>query len=123
MRSSDNGGNAAKPYRVEWTVNHELKPIRETASEPAVEYLAAVIGDGSATQKRGVEAGALARRIKSLVESDAPIVDPPHKTVRPMRHGAIAKLLPPFPDGTGDERALVNAGSPSSTSQGPSLVP
>src|SRR5216684_6892428 len=107
MRPSENGGEAAKPYRVQWTANHELKPIRGTAHEPAVEYLAAVTGDGSATQKRAVEAGALACRIKSLVESGAPIADPRDKTVRPTRYGDIAILMRAFTDVAIYERALV----------------
>jgi ATP-dependent helicase/nuclease subunit A len=118
MRASENGGEAAKPYRVEWTVDHELKPIRETANEPAVEYLAAVTGDGSATQKRAVEAGALACRIKSLVESDAPILDPRDKTVRPTRYGDIAILMRAFTDVAIYERALVEAEIPCYTVKG-----
>jgi ATP-dependent helicase/nuclease subunit A len=118
MRASENGGEAAKPYRVEWTVHHELKPIRETANEPAVEYIAAVTGDGSATQKRGVEAGVLAHRIKSLIESGAPIVDPRDKTVRPTRYGDIAILMRAFTDVAIYERALVDAGIPCYTVKG-----
>jgi ATP-dependent helicase/nuclease subunit A len=118
MRSSENAGNTAKPYRVEWTVDHELKPIREAANEPAVEYIAAVAGDGSATQKRGVEAGALACRIRSLVESGAPIVDPRDETVRPTRYGDIAILMRAFTDVAIYERALVNADIPCYTVKG-----
>jgi len=118
MRSSEDGGNAAKPYRVEWTTNHELKPIRKTANEPAVEYIAAVTGDGGATQKRRIEAGALAHRIKSLVESGAPIVDPRDETVRPTRYGDIAILMRAFTDVAIYERALVDADIPCYTVKG-----
>jgi ATP-dependent helicase/nuclease subunit A len=116
MRSSENGGNAAKPYRIEWTVDHELKPRREAAHQPAVEYIAAVVGDGSATQKRGLEAGALARRIKRLVESGAP--DPRDETVRPARYGDIAILMRAFTDVAIYERALVDADIPCYTVKG-----
>jgi ATP-dependent helicase/nuclease subunit A len=118
MRSSDDGGNAAKPYRVEWTVDHELKPIRETAHEPAVEYIAVIDGDESATQKRGVEAGVLVHTIKSLVESDALIVDPRDETLRPTRYGDIAILMRAFTDVAIYERALVDAGIPCYTVKG-----
>src|SRR5260370_11127377 len=106
------GGNAANRYRVEWTGNHELKPIRETANEPAVEYLAAVTGDESAAQKRGIEAGGLARRNKSIAGVGAPGVDPPPANLRPTRHRDITILERALTPVVNFQRALLHAQIP-----------
>jgi ATP-dependent helicase/nuclease subunit A len=121
MRSDDNDD---KPYKVKWSEEHRLKPIRPVAEAPAIELIAgpekhdADENKQSARALRRVEADAIARRCARMVSEAIQVIDARTNVARPMRFGDIALLLRSFGDVSIYEDAFVRAGVPSYTVKG-----
>src|SRR5207244_1340031 len=102
-------GGPRPPYWIKWHDDHALKPLRSGAFNPPVELITAVGCDGSATDRRELEARALARRILEFVQPGTMVVDARTETERQAAFGDIAILLRAFTDVGLYERALVDA--------------
>jgi ATP-dependent helicase/nuclease subunit A len=125
---------ATAPYRVKWSADHELRPVRETAFDAPVEIILA-IGDGGVAsddenggdeapaktgtgEKRILEAAAIAARISALVSGGEPVLDEATGEPRAAEYRDIVILLRAFTDIAIYERALIDAGIPSYTVKG-----
>jgi len=124
-------------YWIQWGPEHELAPLRTSTLNPPVEVVIAVgesgianltlpqqpsssssaLIAGNASNKRVLEARALASRIVELVDKEL-VTDPVSGAVRPVRYGDVVILLRAFTDVAIYETALLNAGIPAYTVKG-----
>ncbi len=116
MRSG--GESPAPPYWIEWKAEHALVDHRGNPHQrPAVELILSP-SDGSAGQRRGKEACAIAMRCAAIVADNEPVADPQDGALRPARFGDIALMLRSFGAVAIYERALRAASVPFYTVKG-----
>ena len=126
MRPDDacDGEATDKPYKVKWSEEHRLKPIRPAGNTPAIELITAPgarDADGekqAARALRRVEADAIARRCARMIDEPIEVIDTRTNAARPVRFGDIALLLRSFGDVSIYENAFARAGVPSYTVKG-----
>jgi len=119
------GEDGDKPYRVSWSDEHRLRPIRPAANTPAVELIVAPLqlnpGEGKQPgthELRRAEADAIARRCAGIVAHGVRVANARSGIERPARFGDIALLLRSFTDVATYENAFSRAAVPSYTVRG-----
>ena len=105
-----------QPYKVKWSEEHRLRPIRPSGGAPAVELIVgpqaqdadgAKLGTGAL---RRIEADAIARRCARMVGDSIQVTDERTGASRPMKFGDIALLLRSFGDVSIYEDAFAQLG-------------
>jgi ATP-dependent helicase/nuclease subunit A len=102
-------------FNPSWTTRHELKPIRKSFDEPAVELMlsaAAARGTLAKSARRIVEANAIASRCRSLIEEGVSTIDAASGQPRPLAYFDIAVVMRSMLDLRIYQRALAVAGVP-----------
>jgi ATP-dependent helicase/nuclease subunit A len=107
------------PFWVEWRAEHELKAVRADGATPSVEFILTDLADGlKATEKRALEAQALARLVGEIATTSTGDDRRQNGSQRKTRFGDIAILMRAFSDVEIYEQALRKADIPFLTVRG-----
>ncbi len=116
------GTGPSPAYAIAWSSAHELEARRAVAHDYPVEVLLGSFTDDgvslSVAARREREARALAARVRELVASGDPVLDPATGEYRPVRLRDIVLLLRAFTDVGLYERAFAEYGIDSYTVNG-----